>query len=324
MAKLWPWRRRSEGFEWHKYVRTTIALRREHRREKAEEIKRSAAEGAARAADSAARFSRQSASAASDGALRMSKATGRGLKHFAAASSDALRRGSAASVRGLRIGSMYAGAGLNASGRWIGRTSASSALWTGGHLATAGRFAGAGLSNVGSPLLDFLGRPGVSGPLMLAGGVAYFAFLAIFPAIIAALTLWGLVADPETVAQQVRDLSAVLPGMSPCGRTNVRLRGWMGRADQVTKIRGMFVHPVQVSAAVKKHPAVGKARLVVDRAGDADDMVLEVEVADASALAQEALLDDLRNATKLRGRLALLAPGTLPDDAKTIEDRRPV
>jgi endonuclease YncB( thermonuclease family) len=108
----------------------------------------------------------------------MSKATGRGLKHFAAASSDALRRGSAASVRGLRIGSMYAGAGLKASGRWIGRTSASSALWTGGHLATAGRFAGAGLSNVGSPLLDFLGRPGVSGPLMLAGGVALLSGLA--------------------------------------------------------------------------------------------------------------------------------------------------
>ncbi|WP_238122351.1 MULTISPECIES: phenylacetate--CoA ligase family protein [unclassified Xanthobacter] len=120
------------------------------------------------------------------------------------------------------------------------------------------------------------------------------------------------------------DLSAVLPGMSPCGRTNMRLKGWMGRADQVTKIRGMFVHPVQVSAAVKKHPGVAKARLVVDRIGDADDMLLEVEVADAAALSQEALLDDLRATTKLRGRLALLAPGTLPADAKTIEDRRPV
>lgn len=120
------------------------------------------------------------------------------------------------------------------------------------------------------------------------------------------------------------DLSAVLPGVSPCGRTNMRLKGWMGRADQVTKIRGMFVHPVQVSAAVKKHPGVAKARLVVDRIGDADDMLLEVEVADTAALSQEALLDDLRAATKLRGRLVLLAPGTLPADAKTIEDRRPV
>jgi len=120
------------------------------------------------------------------------------------------------------------------------------------------------------------------------------------------------------------DLSAVLPGLSPCGRTNTRLRGWLGRADQVTKIRGMFVHPVQVSAAVKKHPAVLKARLVVERTGDADDMVLEVEVQDPAALAQDTLLDDLRASTKLRARLALLAPGTLPDDAKTIEDRRPV
>jgi len=120
------------------------------------------------------------------------------------------------------------------------------------------------------------------------------------------------------------DLSAVLPGLSPCGRTNTRLRGWMGRADQVTKIRGMFVHPVQVSAAVKKHPMVGRARLVVERAGDGDDMILEVEVADAATLSEAALVEDLRNTTKLRGRVKILAPGTLPADAKTIEDRRPV
>jgi len=131
-------------------------------------------------------------------------------------------------------------------------------------------------------------------------------------------------ADYPLVRFATGDLSAVLPGLSPCGRTNVRLRGWMGRADQVTKIRGMFVHPVQVTAAVKKHPAVAKARLVVDRAGDADDMLLEIEVQDAVALSQEGLLEDLRAATKLRGRLAVLAPGTLPADAKTIEDRRPV
>ncbi len=133
-----------------------------------------------------------------------------------------------------------------------------------------------------------------------------------------------LEADYPLVRFATGDLSAVLPGLSPCGRTNMRLRGWLGRADQVTKIRGMFVHPVQVAGAVKKHPAVAKARLVVERAGDSDDMILEVEVADAAALAQEQLLDDLRAATKLRGRLVLLAPGTLPADAKTIEDRRPV
>ncbi|MDQ0505705.1 phenylacetate--CoA ligase family protein [Xanthobacter agilis] len=131
-------------------------------------------------------------------------------------------------------------------------------------------------------------------------------------------------ADYPLVRFATGDLSAVLPGLSPCGRTNVRLKGWMGRADQVTKIRGMFVHPVQVSAAVKKHAAVTRARLVVERIGDADDMLLEVEVADAAALAQEALLEDLRATTKLRGRLALIAPGSLPADAKTIDDRRPV
>ncbi|TCT06625.1 phenylacetate--CoA ligase family protein [Aquabacter spiritensis] len=120
------------------------------------------------------------------------------------------------------------------------------------------------------------------------------------------------------------DLSAVLPGLSPCGRTNTRLRGWLGRADQITKIRGMFVHPVQVAAAVKKHPAVVRARLVVTRADGADDMLLEVEAADPAGLSQDALLEDLRAATKLRGRLALVAPGTLPADAKTIEDRRPL
>ncbi|MGR7995023.1 phenylacetate--CoA ligase family protein [Xanthobacter sp. ZOL 2024] len=154
-------------------------------------------------------------------------------------------------------------------------------------------------------------RPGTGDPVEAEGEVGEVV-----------VTLFD--ADYPLIRFATGDLSAVLPGMSPCGRTNMRLKGWMGRADQVTKIRGMFVHPVQVSAAVKKHPGVAKARLVVDRIGDADDMLLEVEVADATALSQEALLDDLRATTKLRGRLALLAPGTLPADAKTIEDRRPV
>ncbi len=154
-------------------------------------------------------------------------------------------------------------------------------------------------------------RPGTGDPVEAEGEVGEVV-----------VTLFD--ADYPLIRFATGDLSAVLPGMSPCGRTNMRLKGWMGRADQVTKIRGMFVHPVQVSAAVKKHPGIAKARLVVDRIGDADDMLLEVEVADAAALSQEALLDDLRATTKLRGRLALLAPGTLPADAKTIEDRRPV
>lgn len=154
-------------------------------------------------------------------------------------------------------------------------------------------------------------RPGTGDPVEAEGEVGEVV-----------VTLFD--ADYPLVRFATGDLSAVLPGASPCGRTNVRLKGWMGRADQVTKIRGMFVHPVQVSAAVKKHPAVTKARLVVDRIGDADDMLLEVEVADAGALSQEALLEDLRATTKLRGRLALVPAGALPADAKTIEDRRPV
>lgn len=154
-------------------------------------------------------------------------------------------------------------------------------------------------------------RPGTGDPVEAEGEVGEVV-----------VTLFDL--DYPLIRFATGDLSAVLPGVSPCGRTNTRLKGWLGRADQVTKIRGMFVHPVQVTAAVKKHPAVGKARLVVDRVGDGDDMLLEIEVADASALSQEALLDDLRATTKLRGRLAVLAPGALPADAKTIEDRRPV
>jgi len=154
-------------------------------------------------------------------------------------------------------------------------------------------------------------RPGTGDPVEAEGEVGEVV-----------VTLFDL--DYPLIRFATGDLSAVLPGASPCGRTNTRLKGWLGRADQVTKIRGMFVHPVQVTAAVKKHPAVGKARLVVDRVGDGDDMLLEIEVADASALSQEALLDDLRATTKLRGRLAVLAPGVLPADAKTIEDRRPV
>lgn len=154
-------------------------------------------------------------------------------------------------------------------------------------------------------------RPGTGDPVEAEGEVGEVVVTLFEP-------------DYPLVRFATGDLSALLPGVSPCGRTNMRLKGWMGRADQVTKIRGMFVHPVQVTAAVKKHPAVAKARLVVERRGDQDDMLLEVEVADAAALAQEALIDDLRATTKLRGRVAILTPGSLPADAKTIEDRRPI
>jgi len=119
------------------------------------------------------------------------------------------------------------------------------------------------------------------------------------------------------------DLSAVLPGASPCGRTNTRIRGWMGRTDQATKVKGMFVHPAQVAEVAKRHPEVLKARLVVDNPGGNDRMTLRCEVrgAPGADLAQ-AIADSLRGATKLRGEVAFVQPGQLPNDGKVVEDAK--
>ena len=119
------------------------------------------------------------------------------------------------------------------------------------------------------------------------------------------------------------DLSAVLPGASPCGRTNTRIKGWMGRADQTTKIRAMFVHASQVNDVVRRHPEVLKARLVVSGEMANDTMTLHCEVADphASALA-DAVIASIRDVTKLRGDVLLVAQGSLPNDGKVIEDAR--
>ena len=120
------------------------------------------------------------------------------------------------------------------------------------------------------------------------------------------------------------DLSAVLPGTSPCGRTNVRIRGWMGRADQSTKVRGLFVHPSQLAELQRRHPELKRVRLVVSRPGDLDVMTLraEVEPEKRGALAA-ALLTTLRDFTQLRGEVELVEPGSLPNDGKVIEDTRP-
>ncbi len=118
------------------------------------------------------------------------------------------------------------------------------------------------------------------------------------------------------------DLSAVLPGTCPTGRTNSRIRGWMGRADQTTKVRGMFVHPGQIAEIIKRFPEVGKARLVVTGEMANDQMTLQVETAGNTADLQQKIADAVREVTKLRGDVLCLPAGSLPNDGKVIEDAR--
>ena len=118
------------------------------------------------------------------------------------------------------------------------------------------------------------------------------------------------------------DLSAVLPGTCPTGRTNTRITGWLGRADQTTKVRGMFVHPGQVAAIVKRFPQVQRARLVVSGEMANDHMVLQVETQETAAGLAMQLQETMREVTKLRGEIEMVPPGTLPNDGKVIEDAR--
>jgi phenylacetate-CoA ligase len=118
------------------------------------------------------------------------------------------------------------------------------------------------------------------------------------------------------------DLSAVLSGTSPCGRTNVRIKGWMGRADQSTKVRAMFVTPRQVNDIVRRHPEILRARLVVEGEAGDDRMTLRCEVRDFTSNLKEAIVASIREVTKLRGDAQLVEPGTLPNDGKVIEDAR--
>lgn len=118
------------------------------------------------------------------------------------------------------------------------------------------------------------------------------------------------------------DLSAVLPGISPCGRTNVRIRGWMGRADQTAKVRGMFVQPGHVSEIVRRFPEVARARLVITGAMANDAMTLRCEADGEQAGLAERIAGAIRDVTKLRGEVELVAPGSLPNDGVVIEDAR--
>lgn len=118
------------------------------------------------------------------------------------------------------------------------------------------------------------------------------------------------------------DLSAVMPGTSPCGRTNMRIKGWMGRADQTTKVKGMFVHPSQVATVLKRHPEVTKGRLVVDRQGNNDVMTLHCEVEGSDEGLADAVGMTVREICKVGGRVVFETPGSLANDGKVIDDVR--
>ena len=118
------------------------------------------------------------------------------------------------------------------------------------------------------------------------------------------------------------DLTASMPGVSPCGRTNLRIRGWMGRADQAAKVKGMFVRPEQIAAVARRHPELGRLRLVVTREGERDVMTLWAEAATPEPALARAVAATLQEVTRLSGTVDLKEPGALPNDGKVIADER--
>jgi phenylacetate-CoA ligase len=120
------------------------------------------------------------------------------------------------------------------------------------------------------------------------------------------------------------DLSAILPGRCPTGRTHTRIKGWMGRADQTAKVRGMFVHASQVAELMKRHPELARARVVVEGEMANDRMTLHAETASRAEGLPAALAGSMRDITKLRCEVRLVDPGSLPNDGKVIEDLRPI
>ncbi len=138
------------------------------------------------------------------------------------------------------------------------------------------------------------------------------------------LVVTSLNPDYPLIRFATGDLSAILPGESPCGRSNLRIKGWMGRADQTSKIRGLFVHPSQIAEIVKRHPEIGKARLVVSRLDDLDKMVLQCESAKEDSGLSEKLQESIREICKLRGEVAFVQSGKLPNDGLVIDDQRSI
>lgn len=151
-------------------------------------------------------------------------------------------------------------------------------------------------------------RPGTSDPVP-AGEVGEVVVTTLNP-------------DYPLIRFATGDLSAIIPGISGCGRTNTRLKGWMGRADQTTKVRGMFVHPHQVAEILKRHPTVTKGRLVVGREGTNDTMTLRCEASGQPEALSAAIAESILAVTKMRGTVEFVAPGSLPNDGKVIDDVR--
>jgi phenylacetate-CoA ligase len=151
-------------------------------------------------------------------------------------------------------------------------------------------------------------RPGTGDPVA-AGDVGEIVVTTLDP-------------DHPWIRLAIGDLTAALSGVSPCGRTNERIKGWMGRADQTTKIKGMFVRPEQIAEISKRHPELGRLRLVVQRDNEQDVMVLKCETASRDEALRDAIAATLRSVTKLNGTIELTAPGSLPNDGKVIADER--
>jgi phenylacetate-CoA ligase len=144
----------------------------------------------------------------------------------------------------------------------------------------------------------------------------------VAPGDVGEIVVTSLDPDHPWIRLALGDLTATLSGVSACGRTNMRIKGWMGRADQTTKIKGMFVRPEQIAEIGKRHPELGRLRLVVTRAGEADVMTLRAECAAVAETLQDALAATLRAVTKLGGGVELVAAGSLPNDGKVIADER--
>jgi phenylacetate-CoA ligase len=163
---------------------------------------------------------------------------------------------------------------------------------------------------VNETLLVEIVRPGTGDPVAV-GEVGEVVVTAFNP-------------DYPMIRLATGDLSAVMPGRSPCGRSNTRIAGWMGRADQSAKVKGMFVHPAEVAEVGRRHLGLGRLRLTVTRVGERDAMTLLAECAAPADGLQDAVAATLQSVTKLRGEVRLVAPGSLPNDGRVIADERPV